>query len=275
MIIIEPFGGLANRMRVIASGLWLQEKTGCKLICLWSENSALKAPFDLLFQNIDGLVVQQRPKKYKYLKSTKQKTKLKQIISKFINKLLGVDYYIREQDCLNLNWIKEMDVFYLHEHGTIYIKTCEEFGDNYLQFRRFKPVDEILNKIVTVEKQFGRNTIGLHIRRTDNIESINSSPLELFIKRIITETNKNKDIEFYLSTDDMDVEQELVAKFGERIIVNQKEFSRLTVKGMQDAVVDMFCLSKTSIIYGSYWSSFSDIASRIGNIDFLAVKQDN
>jgi hypothetical protein len=51
-----------------------------------------------------------------------------------------------------------------------------------------------------------------------------------------------------------------------------KELNRNSQQGITDAVVDMFCLSKTKYIYGSYWSSFSDIASVIG--DDKIIKND-
>lgn len=274
MIIIEPFGGLANRMRVIASGLWLQKKLDSELTCVWSQNLDLNTGFDLLFEKIDGLNIKSKSSKYKYLKSTKYKNDFKLHISRLINKVIGVDYYIKEQDYFDQVWTNEIDIVSVSEkYRNVYIKTCEEFGDNYSEFQRFVPIKQLLTKINDIETQFDSNTIGLHIRRTDNTQSIEHSPLELFIETINLNIEKNMNLSFFLSTDDIDVENELIARYGKRIITYKKEFSRQTIVGMQDAVVDLFCLSKTALIYGSYWSSFSDIASRIGKIKFTALKR--
>jgi len=273
MIIIEPFGGLANRMRVIASGLWLQKQLQCNLICLWSENSELNAPYNQLFENIDGLIVKPKAGKYKYVKLSKQRNLIAKQAVKIINNLLGVDYCIKDQYFAQLTQDEKFGIQEIAaKWNNIYIQTCEEFGDNYAEFQKFIPLPQLKEKINFVESQFANQTIGLHIRRTDNAESIKFSPLELFTDTITLEISKNKDVAFFLSTDDYTIEKELIAKFGDRIITHQKELSRQTVTGMQDAVVDLFCLSNTSKIYGSYWSSFSDIAARIGKISFCVLK---
>jgi hypothetical protein len=43
---------------------------------------------------------------------------------------------------------------------------------------------------------------------------------------------------------------------------------------MQESVVDLFCLSRMSKIYGSYWSSFSEVAAEIGNVDLIVLKSE-
>jgi hypothetical protein len=65
----------------------------------------------------------------------------------------------------------------------------------------------------------------------------------------------------------------LLKKFGhDRIIFHKKVFGRSVTKGVKDAVVDLFCLSRTSKILGSYFSSFSQIAGRLGNIPVEILK---
>ena len=155
----------------------------------------------------------------------------------------------------------------------MYFQTCEEFGNNFDEFARFIPTSEIQAIIDKQTEKFNINTIGLHIRRSDNVKSINESPLELFIEKIKEELNSNLNANFFLSTDDLRTEQELKSLFNNKIITNQKNFDRNTPKGIKDAVVDLFCLSKTQYIYGSYWSSFSDIAARLGRIKLITIKK--
>ncbi|HNU76972.1 MAG TPA: hypothetical protein PLT53_09990 [Prolixibacteraceae bacterium] len=49
MIIIEPFGGLANRMRVIASAMDFSNKTKQKIKLIWVANYDLNCEFLDLF----------------------------------------------------------------------------------------------------------------------------------------------------------------------------------------------------------------------------------
>ena len=50
------------------------------------------------------------------------------------------------------------------------------------------------------------------------------------------------------------------------------ELRRNTLDGMQAAVIDLFCLANTNRIYGSYWSSFSEIAAQIKKAELVIVQ---
>jgi hypothetical protein len=91
--------------------------------------------------------------------------------------------------------------------------------------------------------------------------------------QIEEEIVRNPDATFFLSTDEEKYQEELLEKFGEdRIIYHEKVFGRHITAGVRDAVIDLFCLSKTSKIYGSYFSSFSDVAGRLGNVQVEVIK---
>lgn len=49
--------------------------------------------------------------------------------------------------------------------------------------------------------------------------------------------------------------------------------ARQDENGIADAVVDLFILSRTQRLYGSYWSSFSEVAAQIGNIPLEIVRK--
>lgn len=67
---IEPIGGLANRMRVIASALEFKKQYGGEIFCIWNENAELNAHFSELFKDIDSLNIIPKSKKMRNLKST-------------------------------------------------------------------------------------------------------------------------------------------------------------------------------------------------------------
>ena len=52
MIIIQPSGGLCNRMRVINSGWKLARERHDQLKVLWNCNAELNCPFESLFQPV-------------------------------------------------------------------------------------------------------------------------------------------------------------------------------------------------------------------------------
>ena len=57
-IIVQPMGGLCNRMRTIASAVKLAKKLNCKMKVLWVKDKALNAPFKSLFEPIPYPVIE-------------------------------------------------------------------------------------------------------------------------------------------------------------------------------------------------------------------------
>lgn len=274
MIILEPIGGLANRMRVIASGIWLKDRLNTQLIIIWNENYELNCPFNKLFEQPDRFLVVKKERKYNYVKNTNQAGLIKKIYTTVINKLIGVDYCIKEDDFPVLIWPGKIDLYEVGKRNKrVYIQTCQEFGDNLYAFQFFSPIPEILRKIQKITNGFNDHTVGIHIRRTDNLSSILKSPINLFIEAMKAELDKQKETSFYLCSDDWEVKKEISAIFGETVTTCRGNANRKTVHGMQEAVIDLYCLSKTNKIFGSYWSSFSDIASRLNNSTLRVLKQ--
>ena len=105
------------------------------------------------------------------------------------------------------------------------------------------------------------------------MESIKGSPLEGFIEAMSRDLIADSETNFFLATDDAEVEKVLIKRFPGKIITYKKVYSRQEVKGVQDAMVDLYCLSRTNKIYGSFYSSFSEIASRIENIPLEIIKK--
>lgn len=207
-------------------------------------------------------------------------------MTRFSSKLLGIEnWYLRlfNFDFIFLDSMAE-DVWKnrlnlpkaVAGSGNVFICSCQEINHfNVLDYQLFKPVTNIQNKIDGMVMQFKRDTIGIHIRATDNTESIKNSPFHLFVEKIEEELKINSDATFFLATDNEGYQNKLVDQFGaDKILLYKKEFRRELNRGIKDAVVDLYCLSKTSKIYGSYFSSFSEVAGRIGQIPVQWVKKE-
>jgi hypothetical protein len=160
----------------------------------------------------------------------------------------------------------------------VFICSCQEF--NYFDLedytRLFVPKTILQQSIDKLSQKFTRNTIGVHIRATDNEPSKQLSPFSVFITRMEKEICQNPEVTFFVATDEEKYQENLLEKFGkDRILYHEKVFGRNITKGIQDAVIDLFCLSKTSKIYGSYFSSFSEVAGRLGQIPVHILKEIN
>ncbi len=123
----------------------------------------------------------------------------------------------------------------------IYINTCNDFYYQKEGMALFKPINKIQILIEKYTQRFSSKTIGVHIRRTDNTESIQNSPLELYIHQMNVDLSLDKEVDLKA--------------------------------GMIGAMIDLYCLAKCSKIYGSYWSSFSEVAARIGDIPLKVIKK--
>jgi hypothetical protein len=272
MLYLEPTYGLANRMRAIASGLELAQKTKKKITLVWVNDGELNCSFQELFQPIDALPILIKPVLWQFTKNSKQDKPILKLTTKLVNKMMGFDYCVKEVDGETLREGGKWNIHsVINQHKSVYIQTCADFMENDSMLKQFKPVAELQAQIDARTKNFKSNTVGLHIRRTDHSESIKNSPLSLFIQRINEELCQDSDACFYLSTDDPETATSLRELYGEKILVFPKDFSRNSVQGIKDAVVDLFCLAKTRKIIGSFNSSFSNIASRISQIDLCIV----
>ena len=112
------------------------------------------------------------------------------------------------------------------------------------------------------------NAIGVHIRRTDNKKSIQGSPLESFLQTM----REQPDAFFVIATDEKQVREHIEKEFAGRSIFPALVLTRRTEEGMIQGVADFFALTKCSKIYGSYWSSFSEIAAEYGAIPLEIAK---
>lgn len=136
-----------------------------------------------------------------------------------------------------------------------------------------KPAIEIENRVDDIMSPYMNfSTIGIHIRRTDHKLAIQNSPLYLFTDQMEQILKEEPNTYFYLATDDADVESQLSAKFP---LIEHKCFSdeksRKTENGMKDAYIDMLCLSRCGKIYGSYQSTFSNMAAVIGRKECIVL----
>ena len=271
MIYIEPFGGLANRMRVIASGLWLKEKMKTELTIIWKQTDELNCPFNELFQSSELFKVRSK-KRFEYqIKSSYGNLK-----TQLVNKLLGIDLCLTDSDLHQHVFSGDADILGLVKtKKNIYIQTCQDFSKSKSYYQYLLPTDSLKKRIDKTVEKFNNYTVGIHIRRTDNEMSIQNSPLQLFVDKMLAEKIVNPLSTFFLCTDDPSVEEVIVGRFGKDIIVNTQIRDRKSISGMQDALIDLYCLANAPKIFGSYWSSFSEIAAKIYNSQLFTLKKNH
>ena len=259
MLIIQPIGGLCNRMRAINSALILAEKRGEKLHVLWNVNPELGCPFEELFAPTERFSLRDFSNKLDpgkvFLQATCQR--------------IGNDEIRSNRDDQGL-----LELYWKTLGKRLYIATEEHFFPNH-DYSAFQPNEEIRNRMEAIKKDYGPRCVGVHIRRTDNKPSINGSSTDAFIQSIEAELSAHPETMFYLATDDLSEEKNLRERFPGKILSNEgRDLSRETVSGIKDALLDLLCLSETEKIIGSFFSSFTDIAADWHGIPKTIAGQD-
>lgn len=255
---IIPRLGLCNRLRAIASGVEVGRRLGARTVVHWNRVDNFYARFGELFEpvTVEGVQVEEVrgllnaiPKRH----------------NAFLPKLL--------------QWVRYGQVIYLHSCDKdvpllprirpvrhVLVVSAYSVGPHYPMTQLFRPIALLREQVEACTARFGARTIGLHIRGTDHPLSRVHSTVDKFIGRIDAEIATDPEVTFFLATDETSARQTLVDRYGQRIIWRENVLNRTSVEGIQDAVVDLFCLCRTSQIVGSYGSSFSEIAAELGGI---------
>lgn len=272
-ITFVPVGGLANRMRAVASAMTLAAKTGSELNIVWFQDWALNAPFYQLFEPIDrkGLCLRDASR-WDYVWLDRPRSKNFRIPLLF--QKLAFRSCLYERSITPLcnrhfdfeRWVNEKRCVYMASYTAFRPYDAAEIG------RLFVPVETIREEVDRRCRNFSDAMIGVHIRRTDNEASIRQSPIELFYRKLDEEIRKNEGTGIYLATDAEEVKQAMKARYGGRVWFTEKKADRGSLEGIRDGIADMYTLARTRKIYGSFQSSFSDMAAQIGGTPLEILK---
>lgn len=288
---IKPVGGLANRLRVINSAVILAKSVGSTCVVLWERNPDLNASFHSLFNSTqDFEVVELAPGfQWKGLKPTyfpdKQSGGIRNVLFSATKGAYGFKHSIWYQEFenifselkgqyrpdqisdlqdLNVKALPRISELLDHPNtGSSYISTSWEFGDKEEFILNLEPSDSVSQ--LANEINIGSTWVGVHIRRTDNTWSSEHSGMDKFRIAMKNQVAANSQIEFLVATDDPNCVDELRQEFGDKIhFANPPALDRNDPIAIKYALVDMVRLSRCQLILGSYFSSFSDIASKMG-----------
>lgn len=279
MIYLVPECGLCNRIRVIDSGISLANEWNVKLVVFWKLNNDLNASFYDLFEplytncgKVEIIEIKNADYDYDVYKMYFKGLKYfyKPILTTFANFpnnpivsiysslyssfLIGKDEYVSYMKNINEYWS-------IYFKKNIFIKSYSRFYQSfYSDYKNLIPNKDIVRLSNVLLEQFTDQMVGVHIRRTDNKDSILKSTNELFQNEINEMLKLNSNLKFYLSTDSENEKQYFKNLFPGKIISNDCLFDRKSTLSIKHALIDLICLSKCDIILGSYYSSFSEVA---------------
>lgn len=264
---LVPQGGLCNRLRAVLSAVSLveEQRLDADIRVGWCANDECASRFDQLFEPFDSprVAIGERA------------------------------WYDRPITRRNLHWPALVRMCrYAAQHSntppspellhhyfeagrrSVYVSTGFAFCDYSPAYvRRLRPLPHLQQQIDTLCRGFDEHTIGIHIRRTDHVTAISESPVDLFEQAIDEAIAHDPDASFYLATDDNSLKQSLRRRHPRRIMAQDCHGTRSDLRGMEEAVVDLWTLARTSRIVGSFWSSYTDTAAEIGGIPLEIIRK--
>ena len=255
-IIIWVSGGLCNRLCTIISTQIACKEKNKKLKIVWRKNTHCGCDFnDLFSNNFDVVDTANRIdfncwNRFNVFLSSPHKT------------MFYVDFWFRPFQKVLIDpdrarFDSGVPEFYL-----------KKFSEG---LKNLKIADIVTQKIISLPK----NTIGVHIRKSDFLNKARKLNYSWFEQKMHEEIEKDYTVSFFLATDCVETKNKMIDIFGNKILyypfnfsVDEKNFleQRAYKEGMQEALLDLITLSKTKKIIGSYKSSFSWIAGMWGEI---------
>jgi len=270
MLELIPIEGLCNKMRAIDSAVSFCATYNIPLKIYWIRDKKLiNCQFQDLFEPIENLSLYEMDDlPFKLRIGGKRNFFLPNLLRKLpLSGKVFKGFDIKDFKNQGGDFKELYD-----EHKRLIFFSFSRFFDTEKAYDIFKPVPLVQEMIAKETQRFNEFTIGIHIRRTDHELAITKSPLALFEEKINKEISINNKVNFYLCSDCSATKKHLVNKYGETIFTNFESGDRTTLKGMYRGITELYSLSKTIKIYGSYGSSFSGTASILAGIERIQVQ---
>jgi hypothetical protein len=251
----------------MASSLALARASGHPLTVYWFKNKYLNCPFGRLFESIEGVeVLDVHASQMRGLLSV-------DTLRYRLRALNGPMDLLLNNEKVEEYWAAGVDLVpMVAKAKRCIIVSYYSLLETKPYLGVFRPRPDILAEVnrASAELEPGK-LVGVHIRGTDNVESVERSPVESFLVRMQKEVEQDPGARFFLATDDPATEQVVRGRFPGRVATRPKVFARDKAEGARDALVDLLILSKCRLILGSYWSSFTDMAADLGGAQVEVV----
>lgn len=258
MFTIMPVGGLCNRLYSLHSAIRLSADLGQPLRVFWRINRELGCRLEEVIEvprevgrvlSVDRLQRRQRLAET-WMRATQWPPIGGALQPRQIEAMIAEGFDFRELGRRRHVSIRTWSLFYPGSDG----------------FYPFRPVPRLADRIAALTEGFSV-TVGVHIRRTDHKPSIAHSPTALFLARMRQLVEQNPATTFFVATDAPDELALLEAALPGRILsAASQSRSRDSRDGIEGAVVDLYALAATQRVLGSFASTFSETAGKLGGI---------
>lgn len=282
ILFVHCMHGLGNRLRALGSALAFARTSNRIPVVIWESDAHIAADFNALFNTSDMVVLK------KFIPTWPLHDHHKYDYS--WNHFLFYNYMEMEPKAVKGELIVNEKSKHIYYKGA-YILEAPEYtwwdADNE-ELRKLQPVQKVTERLKELKDEGLSSAIGVHIRSrtlTFDIKNVDfnqeygsdaattmehwrsQSSYRNFVsemKRIIRE--EDKDSQFYIATDTWEVIPRMEALFPGRILSTNRTCDDRDSECVKYAVIDMYALSSTRKLLGSNWSSYTEMAERLGGL---------
>ena len=298
-IAIAPENGIGNRLRALCSYKVLAKFLDVPFYVFWRKTAGFdETELDELIdlEDFDCRLINELQWREIRNNSTHIDKKISGVFEKDIN---TADTSVsKEDELLHDEYVTK---FMTKQIKCLSVRTSNSFcvpffgkSDSHISKYKFnfwleykKIIQSLVPSLLVYEKAkhtlslFNKDTVGIHIRRGDATNKKNPNCYnygvhpKFFDKEIARILGTSSDTKIFLATDSVECSSRLSKKYGDKIIIHDKQFVESefnSEKGGQiDAMVELFLLSKTQTMYATSWSTFSEAASKWGDVDTKVI----
>lgn len=257
-------GGLGNRFKPLGSCYNVAKITNRSLGMTWDLTPACNCKFNVLFKN-NIEIIDLKTLNPSDVSIYSEPEWIEHDVR--LNGNPNLYNLFLKVGCRNLSKCNEM-LTDTKKYIIVYSNTVL-FGFESIQefIKTLEPIDELKLKISSfiVGTQINKNVIGVHARGTD----FSGMSANSYIPQMRQFNNS-----FYVCSDSKDIENSIKNEFGARVIIREKHYVEKANKtncgwvnnilrntqSVQDAVIDLYLLSKTNFQIYNKDSSFAEIA---------------
>lgn len=290
LLLVHCMHGLGNRLRALGSALAFAKNAKRVPVVIWESDAHIAAEFNALFNASNLVVMTKFIPKWPF--TDLHKYDLAWTYFRFYN------YMEMEEGAVKSELIVNEKEKHLYYKGA-YILEAPDYtwweADNE-ELRNLEPVEMVQMHLKLLEDQKLSSAIGVHIRNrtlaadirnvdfNEEYGSEAASTMEhwrsqssyrnfvLEMKRIIEE--EDSDARFYIATDTWEVIPLMEELFPGRILSTKRTCDDRDSECVKYAVIDMYALSRTRQLLGSNWSSYTEMAERLGGHKARLAGQD-
>lgn len=290
LLFVHAMHGLGNRMRAIGSALAFARNTRRVPVIIWESDAHIAAEFDALFNVSDLVLVKRFIPKWPFKDLHEYDASWNEF--KFYN------YMEMEEGAKKGEVIKNEPEKHMYYKGA-YIMEAPDYSwweaENE-ELKKLRPIRIVEENLGKLEEQGLSNAIGVHIRNRTLAKDIKNvdfndeygseaaakmehwrtmSSYNTFLSemaRILREEDKSA--KFYIATDTFEILAIMNEQFPGRILCTERKCDDRDSECVKYAVIDMYALSRTKRLLGSNWSSYTEMAERLGGLKASLAGQD-